>query len=230
MSQMQARQVAAEILSDGELVERARNRDEAAVRILTRRYNLRLFRIVRSILRNDAEAEDVVQEAYVRAFTGLDLFRGEAGFGTWLIRIAINEAMGRLRRRRPTVDWDTHGENRIHAEIIQFPASATNNDPERIMARNEIRDLLEQAIDNLPDAFRTVFVARIVEGMNIDETAALLGLRPETVKTRLHRARRLLRDALDCQLGPALTQTFPFAGRRCERMSEAVVRRVCVSG
>jgi RNA polymerase sigma-70 factor (ECF subfamily) len=216
-------------LSEDELVRLARERNELAVRALTRRYNRRLFRMARSILRNDSEAEDVVQETYVRAFTGLEAFRGEAGFGTWLTRIAMNEALGRLRRRRPTVDWDTHGEDRIHAEIIQFPVSA-NNDPERTMAQNQIRDLLERSIDDLPDAFRTVFVARIVEEMNVDDTAELLALKPETVKTRLHRARLLLREALDKQLGPALTDTFPFGGRRCERMTEAVVLRLCATG
>ncbi len=168
----------------------------------------------------------MVQETYARAFTGLDAFRGEAGFGTWLTRIAMNEALGRLRRRRPTVDWDTHGEDRIHAEIIQFPVSA-NNDPERTMARSEIRDVLEHSIDDLPDAFRVVFVARVVEGMNVEETAELLGLRPETVKTRLHRARVLLRDTLEEQFGPALVDTFPFGGHRCERMTELVVSRLC---
>jgi RNA polymerase sigma-70 factor, ECF subfamily len=213
-------------LSDEQLVSRARQRDEIAVRAITRRYNRRLYRVARSILRNDGEAEDVVQETYVRAFTGIDQFRGEAGFGTWLTRIAMNEALGRLRRQRPTVDWDTHGEDRIQAEIIQFPLSASN-DPERTMARGEIRDVLEQSIDELPDPFRLVFVARVVEGMNVDETAELLGLRPETVKTRLHRARLLLRSTLEEQLGPALTDTFPFDGRRCERMTECVVRRVC---
>ena len=95
------------------------------------------------------------------------------------------------------------------------------------MARSEIRDVLERSIDDLPDPFRLVFVARVVEGMNVEETAELLGLRPETVKTRLHRARRLLRDTLEGQLGPALTDTFPFDGRRCERLTEMVVRRVC---
>ena len=216
-----------ESLSDEELLVRARLRDEKAVRALTLRYNRRLYRVARSILRNDSEAEDVVQETYVRAFTALDLFRGESGFGTWLTRIAMNEALGRLRRQRPTVDWDSHGEDRIQAEIIQFPGSAAANDPERTMARSEIRDVLERSIDDLPDPFRLVFVARVVEGMNVEETAELLGLRPETVKTRLHRARRLLRDTLEGQLGPALTDTFPFDGRRCERLTEMVVRRVC---
>jgi len=217
----------ADRLSDTELVNRARARDELAVRAITKRYNRRLFRLAHSILRDDAEAEDVVQESYVRAFTGLDLFRGDASFGTWITRIAVNEALGRLRRRRPTVDWETYGENRTTAQVIDFPASAVSNDPERMMAQSEVRAVLERAIDELPDAFRAVFVARIVEGLTIEETADLFGLKPETVKTRLHRARALLRDALDKQMGPMLTSTFPFDGARCDRMTDAVVRRVC---
>jgi RNA polymerase sigma-70 factor, ECF subfamily len=227
MALTRTQQAAAQSLSDEQLVDLARARDEAAVRAITKRYNRRLFRIARSILRNDAEAEDVVQETYVRAFTGLDMFRGDAAFGTWITRIALNEALGRLRRRQPTVDWETYGANRPQAEIIHFPTSAASSDPEQTMAQGEIRAVLEQAIDELPDAFRAVFVARIIEGMSVDETADLFGLQPETVKTRLHRARLLLREELDKQLGPALTSSFPFDGRRCDRMTEAVVNRVC---
>jgi RNA polymerase sigma-70 factor (ECF subfamily) len=214
-------------LDDGALVELARRRDEPAIRALTRRYNRRLFRLARGILRNDAEAEDVVQEAWVRAFTALDGFRGDAAFSTWLTRIALNEALGRRRRQRPTVDWEDYGDVASAAEVIRFPVSAMVSDPERSMARSEIRDVLERSIDELPDAFRAVFVARIVEGLSVEETAELFALKPETVKTRLHRARTLLRDALDRQLGPALTETFPFGGRRCERMTEIVVARLC---
>jgi RNA polymerase sigma-70 factor, ECF subfamily len=217
---------AAERLDDEQLVQRARDRDEVAIRAITQRYNRRLFRVARSILRDDAEAEDVVQETYVRAFTGLAHFRGDSGFGTWITRIAMNEALGRLRKLRPTIEWEGYGENRMPAEIIDFPVSAASRDPERIMAQGEIRTVLEHAIDALPDAFRAVFVARLVEGMSVEETADLFGLRSETVKTRLHRARTLLRDALDKQLGPALTSTFPFDGARCERMTTNVLRRL----
>jgi RNA polymerase sigma-70 factor, ECF subfamily len=225
----QAQKAHAETLMDEDLVRLARGRDEAAVRAITKRYNRRLFRIARSILRNDAEAEDVVQETYVRAFTGLDMFRGDAAFGTWITRIAMNEALGRLRRRRPMVDWEAYGANRHHAEIIHFPASAAGSDPEQSMAQSEIRAVLEQAIDGLPDAFRAVFVARIVEGMSVEETADLFGLQSQTVKTRLHRARVLLREELDKQLGPALTSSFPFDGPRCDNMTETVVGRICIS-
>jgi RNA polymerase sigma-70 factor, ECF subfamily len=217
----------AQTLSDEDLVRRSRERDETAVRAITLRYNRRLFRIARSILRDDAEAEDVVQETYVRAFTGLDHFRGDAAFGTWITRIAMNEALGRLRKRRPTVDWETYGENRTEAQIIDFPASAAGNDPEKTMAQGEIRVVLEKAIDELPDSFRAVFVARVVESMTVEETADLFGLKPETVKTRLHRARTMLREALDKQLGPALTNAFPFGGHRCETMTERMVNLIC---
>jgi RNA polymerase sigma-70 factor (ECF subfamily) len=199
----QAQQAKADGLSDEDLVSLARERDEAAVRTITTRYNRRLFRIARS------------------------MFRGDAAFGTWITRIAMNEALGRLRRRKPTVDWETYGDNRQQAEIIHFPISAAGSDPEKTMAQGQVRAVLEQAIDQLPDSFRSVFVARIVEGMSVEETADLFGLRPETVKTRLHRARVLLRAELDRQLGPALTSSFPFGGRRCERMTEIVVQRIC---
>jgi len=221
------RQTEVDARTDEELVASARARDEAAVRAITTRYNRRLFRVARSILRNDAEAEDVVQDAYVRAFTGLDHFRGDAAFGTWITRIAMNEALGRLRKLRPTVDWETYVESRPQAQVIDFPASAASNDPEKTMAQGEIRVALEKAIDELPDSFRAVFVARIVEGMTVEETADLFGLKPETVKTRLHRARALLRDALDKQLGPALSSTFPFGGDRCEAMTEKMVALIC---
>jgi len=212
-------------LSDEDLVERCRARDEAAVRTLTKRYNQRLFRIARGILRQDAEAEDVVQEAYVRAFTSLDRFRGESAFGTWLTRIAMNEALGRLRKRKPTVEWPEGGDEPLRAHILQFPTSAAA-DPETTMASRQIRAVLEQAIDNLPDAFRSVFVARIVEGLSVEETAELFGIRPETVKTRVHRARTRLRADLEAQFGTTVTGAFRFDGARCDRMTDGVVRRL----
>ena len=213
-------------LDDGALVALARLRDEPAIRALTRRYNRRLFRLARSVLRNDSEAEDVVQEAWVRAFTALDGFRGEAAFATWLTRIALNEALGRRRRERPTLDWETYGDTASEAEIINFPVSAMVSDPERTMARSEMRDVLERSIDELPDAFRLVFMTRIIEGMNVEETADLLGLKPETVKTRLHRARAMLRDNVERKIGPIVLEAFPFAGRRCGRLTEAVLKRL----
>jgi RNA polymerase sigma-70 factor (ECF subfamily) len=211
---------------DAELVRRALARDDTAFRIIMERHNRRLYRIARGILRNDTEAEDVVQEAYVNAFTHLEGFRGDSGLATWLSRITMNEALGRLRRERLAVDLDTFEAQRTEAQIIQFPQTVTSDDPERTMAQREILQLVERATDNLPEIFRIVFITRVIEGMSVEETADLLGLRPETVKTRLHRARRLVREQLDKQIGPVLMEAFPFAGRRCERMTNAVMQRL----
>jgi len=211
-------------LSDPELVERARARDDAAIRTIVRRYNQRLFRVARAILRNDSEAEDAVQASYVSAFTHLASFRGEAQLSTWLTRIAVNEATARLRRRRPTTDLDElDGASGHSAEIIQFPLINIQPDPETEVHRQEIRALLERAIDALPDSFRTVFVLRDIEGLSIEETAAQLSLQPETVKTRLHRARRRLRVALEAELSDAFTSVFQFDGARCVNMADRVV-------
>jgi RNA polymerase sigma-70 factor, ECF subfamily len=211
---------------DAELVRRALARDDIAFRIIMERHNRRLYRIARGILRNDTEAEDVVQEAYVNAFTRLDGFRGDSSLATWLARIAMNEALGRVRRERLAVDLDTFEAQRTEAQIIQFPQAVTSDDPDRTMAQREILQLVERATDNLPEIFRIVFITRVIEGMSVEETADLLGLQPKTVKTRLHRARRLVREQLDKQVGPVLMDAFPFAGRRCERVTNAVMRRL----
>jgi RNA polymerase sigma-70 factor (ECF subfamily) len=214
---------------DAELVRRALARDDSAFRVIMERHNRRLYRIARGILRNDTEAEDVVQEAYVNAFTHLDGFRGDSSLATWLARITMNEALGRLRRERLSVDLDTFEAQRTEAQIIQFPQTVTSDDPERTMAQREILQLVERATDNLPEIFRIVFITRVIEGMSVEETADLLGLRPETVKTRLHRARRLVREQLDKKIGPVLMEAFPFAGRRCERMTNAVMQRLSLA-
>jgi RNA polymerase sigma-70 factor, ECF subfamily len=211
---------------DAELVRRARARDSAAFRTIMERHNRRLYRIARSILRNDSEAEDAVQEAYVNALTHLGGFRGDSSLATWLSRITMNEALGRLRRKRSAMDLETFEAQRTEAQIIKFPQTVTSDDPERTMAQREILQLVERATDNLPDIFRIVFMTRVIEGMSVEETAGLLGLQPETVKTRLHRARRLVREELDKQIGPVLMDAFPFAGRRCERMTNAVLQRL----
>jgi RNA polymerase sigma-70 factor (ECF subfamily) len=216
--------------SDAELVRLALAKDGDAFRIIMQRHNRRLYRLARAIVDDDSEAEDVVQEAYVRAFTSLGAFRGEASLATWLMRIVLNEATTRLRRRRPAVDLailDSIGDN---AEAAAFPSGNSPDDPERATAQQEIRRLLEHAIDNLPEPFRVVFVMRDVEEMSIAETAALLGLRPETVKTRLHRARRLLRRVLAKQLASSLTGVFPFDGVRCARLTDDVVYRLAFGG
>jgi RNA polymerase sigma-70 factor (ECF subfamily) len=215
-------------LDDGALVERARQRDGAAVRLIMQRHNRRLFRTARSILHDDAEAEDVVQETYVRAFTHLDGFRGEAQLSTWLTRIALNEALGRLRRRRITVglkDIDAINDQG-EARVIYLPSARQDSDPEAATTQAEVRRLLERAVDQLPEHFRLVFMLRDIEEMSVDETASHLGLRPETVKTRLHRARRLLRQSLDRTLSSAVSDVFPCAGARCSRITQVVLERL----
>lgn len=211
---------------ESDLVRRALSRDGAAFRTIMERHNRRLYRIARAVLRDDSEAEDTVQESYVRAFANLGTFRGDSSLSTWLGRIALNEALGRLRRRRPGVPIDTMEVLRTDAQIIQFPNAMTAEDPERTMAQREILRLVERATEALPEIFRTVFVTRAIEGMSVQETAELLDIEPETVKTRLHRARHLLRDQLESEIGPVLLDAFPFAGRRCARVTDAVLRRL----
>lgn len=233
MRQNQERPLARDVagkLEDAELVQRALARDGKAFQTIMQRYNQRLYRIARGILRNDSEAEDVVQEAYVSAFTHLDTFRGDSSLSTWLARITMNEALGRLRAQRPTVDMIKFEAHRTPAEIIQFPLTSKSDDPERTMAQRQILQLVETATDDLPEVYRIVFITRVIEGMSVEDTAEILGIRPETVKTRLHRARRLVREQLDKQIGPVLMDAFPFAGRRCERLTVAVLNRLGLSG
>jgi len=213
---------------DGELVDLAREGLSGAFREIMQRNNQRLYRLARSIVRNDDEAEDIVQDAYCRAFAALDGFRGEASLATWLSRITLNEALMRQRRRRPMVDLDAIEEVQIKpgAEVIAFPLLVSQPDPEREVAQREVRRMLEQAIDALPEAFRTVFVMRVVEGLSIEETARLLDLKGETVKTRLHRAKRLLQQGLESRLRATLSEAFPFGQLRCARLTATVLERV----
>jgi RNA polymerase sigma-70 factor (ECF subfamily) len=209
-------------VSDTELLRLARGGDPAAFRILIRRHDRYLYRIARSVLLDD---QDIVQETYVRAFTRLVDFRGDASLSTWLTRIALNEARQRRRRRHRVVSLDILDSISRHpeAQIHRSPMIAPDQDPERATAQHQIRILLERAIDDLPEAFRTVFVMRDVEEASTEETAFVLGIRQQTVKTRLHRARRRLRDALGDQIGIALKDAFPFERARCDRLVERVL-------
>ena len=218
-------------LADAALVELARGgRREAFLQVI-RRCNQRLFRIARGVVHDDAEAEDVVQAAYVNAFEHLDGFRGDAMVSTWLTRIVLNEARGRLRARKPTVDVEqievAQGEA---GRVLAFPSRFGAEDPASSAARREIRLLLERAIDALPEHFRLVFVMREIEECTVEETAECLGLRPETVKTRLHRARQRLRASLEDALAPALGDAFPFLGARCDRIAVTVIARLETDG
>jgi RNA polymerase sigma-70 factor, ECF subfamily len=210
---------------ESDLVERAKNRDEVAIRVIVKTNNQRLYRLARGILRDDAEAEDVVQDTYIRLFTHLDEFRGEASLTTWLSRIAINEALGRVRKRKLVASLPP-ADSLASADIIPFPRHASSEDPEKTMAQREIQQVVEQAVDELPDPFRIVFVARVMEGMSVEATAELLDLNVITVKTRLHRARKMLRDSVERRIGPVAMDVFPFAGRRCDRLTETVMKRL----
>jgi RNA polymerase sigma-70 factor, ECF subfamily len=201
---------------DDTLLLRMRRGEAGAFADLMQQNNRRLYRLARSILRDDHEAEEAVQESYVRAFTHLDGFTGRGSLGGWLARIVTNEALGRLRRRHPTVLLSDDAED--------TPDVGTT--PEQDVARTEIRQMIEQAIDRIPVHFRTVFMLRAVEEMSIDETAALLGIPKETVKTRFHRANRLLREALSERLESILDDVFPFAGPRCEAVQKTVLARL----
>ena len=224
MTSMRARDYAR--LPEAQVVDLARGGDREAFRAIMQRCNQRLFRVARAVVRDDAEAEDVLQEAYARAFAAFEGFRGEAGVATWLTRIVLNEAHGRLRKRRPTVELEALETAQAGAQVLAFPGAGLSDDPEADAARGQVRRLLEQAVDDLPEPFRLVFILREIEELSVEETAANLGLNPETVKTRLHRARKRLRDALDARLGEVLVGAYPFLGARCDRICEAVLQRL----
>jgi RNA polymerase sigma-70 factor (ECF subfamily) len=205
---------------EAKLVARALQDDPVAIRLIMQRHNRRLYRVARSVVRDDSEAEDVVQEAYGRAFTHLNEFRGESSIGSWLARIVFNEAIRRLRRRRKAIAWATVENDPCVSETSLITPQL---DPERAMAQREIQRRLQDAIDGLPARFRTVLIMRAVEGMSISETADTLAIRPETVKTRLHRARTMLRRDLEEALGSSPFEAFPFEGERCQRITEKVL-------
>jgi RNA polymerase sigma-70 factor (ECF subfamily) len=214
-------------LDDAALVGLVQGGDREAFRQVMRRSNQRLFRVARGVMNDDAEAEDVVQEAYVHAYEKLATFRGDASLLTWLTRIVLNEAYGRLRQQRHTVDIDQIEVAQADSgRVVAFPAKFGNEDPLVSAARDQIRRLVERAVDGLPEPFRIVFVMREIEECTVEETAASLDLKAETVKTRLHRARRLLRAALHDTLSTSLGDAFPFLGPRCDRVTESVMQRL----
>jgi RNA polymerase sigma-70 factor (ECF subfamily) len=192
---------------------------------LMRRCNQRLFRVARAILKDDADAEDALQDAYVQAYRKLDGFRGEAEISTWLTRIVINQALMRVRSRtrdRNVVSITPRDEGSRELDV----ADANAELPSDTALRNEVRKVLERRIDELPGAFRTVFVMREVEEMTARETADALGIPEATVRTRLFRARALLREALDRDMDSARGGVFGFDGARCDRIVAAVLARL----
>jgi RNA polymerase sigma-70 factor (ECF subfamily) len=201
--------------------------DIAPFEALMRQYNPRLFRVARSILKNEAEAEDALQEAYIQAYRKMADFRGDAEMGTWLTRIVINQALMQLRRRqreRIVVPFKNQGSdpNAQEADV----ADARAESPSDITLRAEVRRIIERRIDELPVSFRTVFVMREVEEMTVHETAECLGIPDATVRTRLFRARALLRESLERDMDTARADVFAFAGARCDRIVAAVLARI----
>ncbi|MGH6761959.1 MAG: RNA polymerase sigma factor [Phyllobacterium sp.] len=230
-TQLRLKAVSFETCSETELVALARNGEEGAVRLLIQRNNRRLFKMARALLKNDAEAEDVVQETYVRAFTKLAMFRGDSSFSTWLTRIALNDALGRLRKRPVAMlELDDIENQNNGAELLMFPTSPVQENPECGTDRAQVRRLLESIIDDLPEPFRLVVVLRDIEDLSTEETADFLQIKKQTVKTRLHRARQLMRAALDEKMSSAFDDIFPFGGARCNALAERVLQRLRSSG
>jgi RNA polymerase sigma-70 factor, ECF subfamily len=209
--------------ADEELVARIRSGDTALYEILMRRYNQRIYRIALSIVRNPSEAEDVMQETYVRGFQHLGDFAGEAKFSTWLTKIAVYEALARVRRLSRTGAPKSSSDERLD---MMDTVKTNEPDPERQAYDQELRLVLERAIDALPDNYRSVFVLRVVEGLDVNETAAALDIGVENVKTRLHRGRALLRRELERRAGIVAPEIFPFHLSRCDRVVEDVLRRI----
>jgi RNA polymerase sigma-70 factor (ECF subfamily) len=204
-------------ISDEEIVRRIRDGETYLFEIIMRRYNHRLFRVIRAILRDDNETEEVMQEAYVRAFEHLQQFEGRAKFSTWLTKIAVYEAYARGRGRERLSDSETYWEDLI---------AATDRSPEERTFDSEMRSLLESAIDSLPEEHRAVFILRDVEGMSTAETADILNLTEENVKVRLFRARAAIRRQLFERAGAASWQAFQFLGARCDRIVQRVLERI----
>ena len=218
---MSLRAVDYEQLSDLELTELAAGRDGIAVRLITVRHNQRLHRAAWSILRNRADAEDAVQDAYIKAFSTGARFTGRSSLATWLTRIAVNEALQRKRaasRRRRTLEMQDVTVLETYRETY-MSGNAQQQTPETELARRQIAKVLEAAVAQLSDIFRTVFVLREIEGLSVDETAEVLDIPPQTVKTRHLRARRKLIQALDPEIRNVLTGAFQFAGADCERLT-----------
>ncbi|HQU68712.1 MAG TPA: RNA polymerase sigma factor [Albidovulum sp.] len=206
--------------SETELVDAVRSGSEAAVRELVRRLNPRLFRVARGIAPSDAEAEEIVQEAYLTAFTRIDRFRGEARFSTWITRIAINAALMRARRAHPVEEYDAVKEDDQN-RILSFPGQRPEL-PDTALGRAQIRALLEQAVAELPPDLRLAFLLHEAEGLSVLDIARDLSLNPVTVKTRLFRARRRLRGAVERRIRGGFEAIFPFDGARCAGMADRV--------
>ncbi|MGF6753648.1 RNA polymerase sigma factor [Paraburkholderia sp. GAS42] len=228
---MNAPDVAKTPRTDDELsiVARVVAGDRSAFELLMRRHNRRLYRLARATLRNDAEAEDALQEAYLSAYRSIAQFRGESTLSTWLSRLVLNECFGRLRRaaRRQKVIpmFDANTEPDLDAMAAHADSNAIPS-PDTALARAEMRALIERKLDTLPEAFRIVFVLRSVEEMSIEETAHCLDIPEATVRSRHFRAKHLLRDALAQEVDVAARDAFEFGGAHCDRIVATVLARI----
>ncbi len=222
VSTLQAPLTAQNELQDEVVVNRVLAGETALFEILMRRYNQRLYRVSRVILRDDGEAEDVMQDAYVRAYEHLNQFAGKAAFSTWLTRIAIHEALARKRRRGRVEELDALTADGDVMSILKSSAPT----PEANTAQAEARQLLEEAIDRLPENYRTVVVLREVEEMSVAETAESLGVTDAVVKTRLHRAHAMLRKDLYARARGRSADLYQFHAVRCDRVVKAVFERI----
>ncbi len=212
---------------DAELASRVAAGEEPALRLLMKRHNQTMFRTARAILRDDTEAEDAVQDAYVKAIRGIGGFRNDARLRTWLVRIVVTESLQRLRSRRRTAEVLTlTADSPAHEKEVREMADERSPSPEGEALRGEARRMMESRIDALPEAFRTVFMLRAVEELSVEETAAALGIAEATVRTRFFRARAQLRESLARDFDVALGQAFHFAGERCDRITESVLARL----
>lgn len=214
---------ALQTLSDEEVVERVLAGETELFEILMRRYNQRLYRIARAILSDDGEAEDVMQDAYVRAYAHLGQFAGRARFSTWLTRIAVYEALARARRGRRLVQIEDLS---LRKEDTMTLLSSTERGPEQQAIQRDLQSVLEAAVGDLPESFRSVLMLREIEGLSTAETAESLGISEALVKTRLHRARASLRQELESRSRAALAGSFPFHLSRCDRVVAAVFARI----
>jgi RNA polymerase sigma-70 factor (ECF subfamily) len=212
-------------LSDEEVVAQVLRGQTALFEVLMRRHNERVYRAARAIVRDDREAEDVMQQAYVNAYAHLRQFNGHARFSTWLTRIAVNEALARVRRRGRDEPFDEDSSN-----VEPMMPRSTANSPERQAFSSELRALLEAAIDGLPDGAREVFILREVEGLNTADVAQALGVSDDVVKTRLSRARAALRRDLLDRAGAAVPDAFRFERPRCDRVVAGVLSRIAELG
>ena len=212
-------------IPEAELVSTAATGDARSFERLMRHYNRTMFRTARAILKDDAEAEDALQEAYMQAYRSLGSFRADARFSTWLARIVVNESLMRLRKSARRAAIVPIQAATAVDEVEQVSDDAMEK-PESSAARAEMRRLLEAQIDLLPDVYRTVFMLRAVEEMSVEETAAVLGIPEPTVRTRFFRARSMLREGLAQKIDLACEDAFSFAGARCDRIVANVLARI----